>query len=104
MRVQFTVNDIQESKLRRLAYENGYPDVPSYCKDICLQERTYVAMWETITEKISEMKPGTLFALRDLIPSPPTNLGVKLYQNQKELGIEVRPQKDSLHSNCFIKL
>lgn len=104
MRVQFTVNDDEWTKLKKLAEDNGYPDVPSYCRDISLQERTYADFWKTITEKISKMESGQVFALRDLVPLPPSNLGVKLYNNQKVLGIEVNSKKDSLGTNTFRKL
>lgn len=50
------------------------------------------------------MESGQVFALRDLVPLPPSNLGVKLYNNQKVLGIEVNSKKDSLRTNTFRKL
>jgi hypothetical protein len=103
MRVQFSVNDVQWKELKRLAEKAGYPDVPSYCKDIALEDRTYGNLWKTVVEKIAKMNKGTVFALRDLVDTPPANLGVKLYDHQKELGIQVQ-KKDRLNSNTFIKL
>lgn len=50
------------------------------------------------------MPSGHVFALRDLIQSPPANLGVKLYENQATLGIAVNAKKDSLNTNTFTKL
>lgn len=41
--------------------------------------------------------------LKDLIDTPPSNLGVKLYAHQKELGIEII-KKDSSNTNMFKKL
>jgi hypothetical protein len=61
-------------------------------------------MWKNITACIKKFPSGHVFALRDLIQSPPANLGVKLYANQAILGIKVNPQKDSLHTNTFTKL
>ena len=104
MRVQFSVNATEWSKLQQLAQSNGYPDVPSYCRDVSLEERTYTNMWSKIKEGIAKMPSGHIFALRDLVQSPPANLGVKLYENQSALGIKVNPQKDSLHTNTFTKL
>lgn len=104
MRVQFSVNATEWSKLQQLAQSNGYPDVPSYCRDVSLEERTYANMWSKIKEGIAKMPSGHIFALRDLVQSPPANLGVKLYENQSALGIKVNPQKDSLHTNTFTKL
>lgn len=104
MRVQFTVNDKEWEKLMGFAKEKGYPDVPSYCKDASLKERSYATMWKTVVKKISEMPSGTKFALRDLIQTPPSNLGVKLYNHQEELKITVNDQKDSLKTNTFTKL
>lgn len=104
MRVQFSVNATEWSKLQQLAQSNGYPDVPSYCRDVSLEERTYANMWSKIKEGIAKMSSGHIFALRDLVQSPPANLGVKLYENQSALGIKVNPQKDSLHTNTFTKL
>ena len=40
MRVQFSVDSNELSKLQHLASANGYPDVPTYSKDITLEERT----------------------------------------------------------------
>nr|DAI98555.1 MAG TPA: hypothetical protein [Caudoviricetes sp.] len=104
MRVQFSVNATEWAKLQRLAISNGYPDVPSYCRDVSLEERTYANMWKKIKNSIANMKSGQIFALRDLIQSPPANLGVKLYENQTALGIKVNPHKDSLNTNTFTKL
>lgn len=103
MRVQFTVNEEERLKLESLANKNGYPDISSYCKDKSLGERTYAKMWETIKNKISEMNSGNEFSLRDLIDAPPSNLGVKVFNNQNNLGIEVLPSKDSLKANRFRK-
>ncbi|MEG1726121.1 MAG: hypothetical protein RR313_12075 [Anaerovoracaceae bacterium] len=104
MRVQFTVNATEWAKLQQLATVNGYPDVPSYCRDVSLEERTYATMWKNITDKIARMPSGQTFALRDLVQSPPSNLGVKLYNNQLNLSIQVNQQKDRLHTNTFTKL
>ena len=104
MRVQFSVNSKDWAKLQHLARANGYPDISSYCRDISLEEKTYAIMWKNITACIKKFPSGHVFALRDLIQSPPANLGVKLYANQAILGIKVNPQKDSLHTNTFTKL
>lgn len=103
MRVQFSVNDAQWEKLKKLAKKEGYPDVPSYCKDVALEDRTYAKLWKTVVDKIYKMEKGTVFALRDLIDIPPANLGVKLFEHQEDLGIQVQ-KKDSLKSNTFKKL
>lgn len=103
MRVQFTVTDDEWKKLATLAQKKGYPDVPSYCKDTALEERTYGNLWKKVVDEISNMKTGTIFALRDLVDTPPANLGVKLFEHQSDLGIEVQ-KKDSLNSNTFKKL
>ena len=104
MRVQFSVDANEWSKLQQLASANGYPDVPSYCKDISLEERTYANFWKKVKEGIAKMPSGHVFALSDLIQSPPANLGVKLYENQAILGIAVNAKKDSLNTNTFTKL
>ena len=104
MRVQFSVTAGEWAKLQQLASLNSYPDVPSYCRDVSLQERTYANMWKQIKDGIAKMQSGNTFALRDLVQSPPANLGVILYKNQSSLGIKVNPQKDSAHTNTFTKL
>ena len=104
MRVQFSVDSTEWIKLQALASAKGYPDVPSYCKDTSLQERTYAELWNRVVEEIEKKKSGEVFALRDLIDSPPANLGVKLYDHQKTLGIVVNNKKDSLKTNTFTKL
>lgn len=104
MRVQFSVNAQEWSKLQQLAKSNGYPDVPSYCRDVSLEERTYANMWKKIEDGIKNMPSGRAFALRDLVPAPPATLGVKLFDNQQALGIKVNPKKDSLNTNTYTKL
>lgn len=103
MRVQFSVNDEELKRLESYAKEAGYPDISTYCKDEVLRLRTYAELWNKVTTKISKMEKGTTFALRDLIDTPPSNLGVKLYNNQVELGIEVN-DKDRTGANTFTKL
>ena len=103
MRVQFSVNDEELKRLESYAKEAGYPDISSYCKDEVLRLRTYAELWNKVTTKISEMEKGKTFALRDLIDTPPSNLGVKLYNHQVELGIEVN-DKDRTGANTFTKL
>lgn len=104
MRVQFSVDDMQWSKLEELSKEAGYPDVPSYCKDVVLEDRTYGNLWKTVVDKISRMEKDTVFALRDLVDAPPANLGVKLFEHQKALGIQVQEKKDNLNTNNYKKL
>ena len=104
MRVQFTVTNTEYAELQQLAAAAGYPDVPSYCRDISLKVRTYAEMWKEITEKMAAMPSGKQVALRDLIKTPPANLGRKLYDNQSLLSIKVNSKKDALHTNTFIKL
>jgi len=104
MRVQFSVTQSEWTKLQQLASANGYPDVPSYCRDVALEERTYANMWKKVVDGIANMPSGKVFALRDLVQSPPSNLGVKLCANQTTLGIRVMPQKDSSNTNTFTKL
>ncbi|WP_051637230.1 hypothetical protein [Lachnospira multipara] len=103
MRVQFSVNDEELKRLESYAKEAGYPDISSYCKDEVLRLRTYAELWNKVTTKISEMEKGKTFALRDLIDTPPSNLGVKLYNHQVELGIVVN-DKDRTGANTFTKL
>lgn len=103
MRIQFSVNDEELKRLESYAKEAGYPDISTYCKDEVLRLRTYAELWNKVTTKISKMEKGTTFALRDLIDTPPSNLGVKLYNNQVELGIEVN-NKDRTGANTFTKL
>ena len=78
MRVQFSVNDEELKRLESYAKEAGYPDISSYCKD-------------------------EVFTLGQLVDNPPANLGVKLYKNQVELGIEVL-DKDRTGANRYKKL
>ena len=87
MRIQFTVDADEWEKLQKLAKNDGYPDVSSYCRDVSLKERTYAEMWATVKEKIAKMKAETQFSLNDIIDAPPANLGVKLYNSQSELCI-----------------
>ncbi len=103
MRVQFTVTASEWAELQQLATRNGYPDVPSYCKDVSLQARTYAKMWAKVKEAISKMGSGTTFQLSDLVQTPPSNLGRKLYDNQSTLGIVVNPTKTN-GTNTFTKL
>lgn len=88
MRIQFFVDATELEKLQMFATKGGYPDVSSYCRDAALKERTYAEMWKTVKEKISKMESGTSFSLNELVDAPPASLGVKLYNNQKELKIE----------------
>ena len=53
MRVQFTVDATEWAELQQLATRNGYPDVPSYCKDVSLQARTFAKMWAKVQDAIS---------------------------------------------------
>lgn len=102
MRIQFTVNEKEWNELQEKAKKEGYPDIPSYCKDLALNKRTYAELWKTVVEKISKMESGHIFALRDLVDTPPSNLGVKLYDNREKLGIEIL-KKDNLNTNQYMK-
>ena len=103
MRIQFTVSQSEWNTLEMKSIKEGYPDVPSYCKDMVLKQRTYAMLWNTVTKKIESMPSGEKFLLKDLIDTPPSNLGVKLYAHQKELGIEII-KKDSSNTNMFKKV
>lgn len=104
MRVQFSVNNNEWEELQRLALKSGYPDVPSYCRDVSLVTKTYANIWTSVKAKIATMPSGTIFALRDLEKCPPANLGVKLYENQNKLNIKVNLKKDRNNTNTYTKL
>ena len=104
MRVQFSVTALEKIKLESLAKNNGYPDIPTYCKDVSLNEKTYADLWNKVVCEIDSMPTGRNFALRDIVTTPPANLGVKLYENQAQLKIVVNEKKDSLKTNIFTKL
>lgn len=103
MRIQFTVSNEEWEKLKMLAKKSEYPDVSSYCRDIALGDRNYQKLWQRVVDSIKEMQGGSVFALRDIVNNPPANLGRKLFENQKYLGIEIQ-KKDVLKSNTFKKL
>lgn len=103
-RIQFSVNDVELKAITRLSIDKGYPNVSSYCKDVALQKRTYADLWKEVVNKINKMAEGEIFALRDLIPTPPSNLGIALYKNQKKLGIRINPHKDSWNTNTYTKI
>ena len=103
MRVQFSVTQSEWQNLLSKAKQDGYPDVPTYCKDRVLSQKTYAQLWQDISKKIHAMSPGTTFTLRDLIETPPSNLGVKLYEHQKNLSIRVI-KKDAQNANVFEKI
>ena len=87
MRVQFSVDDMQWNKLEELSKKAGYPDVPSYCKDVVLEDRTYGNLWKTVVDKISRMEKDTVFALRDLTDILTVNLAVKQFEHQNTFVI-----------------
>lgn len=68
-----------------------------------MHNKNFLELWEEVTSKIEKLEPGEEFTLRDLVSTPPANLGVKLFQNQKELSIK-KVKKDYLKSNVFVKL
>ena len=103
MRVQFSVNDEELKRLESYAKEAGYPDISSYCKDEVLRLRTYAELWEKVKKKIATKEKDAVFTLGQLLDNPPANLGVKLYNNQVELGIEVL-DKDRTGANRYKKL
>ena len=103
MRIQFTVNDDEYQKLQNFAAREGYPDVHSYCKDVALQQRTYAALWARVNERIADLPSGKPFVLRDLVTTPPANLGRKLFDNQTALGI-IKIGVDSTGADQYKKL
>lgn len=103
MRVQISFTIEEYDKLLKQSKIEGYPDVISYAKDRLLRNKNFLELWEEVTSKIEKLEPDEEFTLRDLVSTPPANLGVKLFQNQKELGIK-KIKKDNLNSNVFVKL
>lgn len=103
MRVQISFTIEEYDKLLKQSKIEGYPDVISYAKDRLLHNKNFLELWEEVTSKIENLESGTEFTLRDLVSTPPANLGVKLFQNQKMLGI-IKIGKDNLNSNIFKKV
>jgi hypothetical protein len=103
MRVQFSVDATEYAKLQMLAAKDGYPDVHTYCKDAALQQRDYAELWKRVKSSIAKLPKGTQFVLRDLIATPPANLGVKLYRNQSSLGIS-KVKEDNTGADMYEKL
>ncbi len=64
--------------------------------------QTYQTLWAEAIHSIDQLAPGTYFALRDLISSPPpATLGVKLFKCQDLLGIKFAFK--SRLSNVYLK-
>jgi len=103
MRIQFTVNQDEYQKLQNLAAQEGYPDVHTYCKDVALQVRTYATLWAKVKERIAKLPQDATFVLRDLVTTPPANLGRKLFENQKTLGI-TKVGVDNIGADKYKKL
>ncbi|WP_298648250.1 hypothetical protein [uncultured Granulicatella sp.] len=103
MRVQISFTIEEYDKLLKQSKIEGYPDVISYAKDRLLHNKNFLELWEEVTSKIENLESGMEFTLRDLVSTPPANLGVKLFQNQKMLGI-IKIGKDNLNSNIFKKV
>lgn len=103
MRVQLSFTTEEYDKLFKQSKDEGYPDVISYAKDRLLHNKNFLELWEEVTSKIENLESGMEFTLRDLVSTPPANLGVKLFQNQKMLGI-IKIGKDNLNSNIFKKV
>lgn len=103
MRVQLSFTTEEYDKLLKQSKVEGYPDVISYAKDRLLHNKNFLGLWEEVTSKIENLESGMEFTLRDLVSTPPANLGVKLFQNQKMLGI-IKIGKDNLNSNIFKKV
>ena len=103
MRVQLSFTTEEYDKLLKQSKVEGYPDVISYAKDRLLHNKNFLELWEEVTSKIENLEPETEFTLRDLVLTPPANLGVKLFKNQKMLGI-IKIGKDNLNSNIFKKV
>lgn len=51
IRIQFTVSQLEWNTLKMKSIEDGYPDVPSFCKDMVIKQRTYAILWNTVTKK-----------------------------------------------------
>ena len=103
MRVQISFTIEEYDKLLKQSKIEGYPDVISYAKDRLLHNKNFLELWEEVTSKIENLESGMEFTLRDLVSTPQANLGVKLFQNQKMLGI-IKIGKDNLNSNIFKKV
>lgn len=103
MRVQISFTIEEYDKLLKQSKIEGYPDTISYSKHRLLHNKNFLELWGEVTSKIEKLEPGEEFTLRDLVSAPQANLGVKLFQNQKELGIK-KVKKDYLNSNVFVKL
>ena len=103
MRVQLSFTIEEYDKLLKQSKVEGYPDVISYAKDRLLHNKNFLELWEEVTSKIENLESGMEFTLRDLVSTPPANLGVKLFQNQKMLGI-IKIGKDNINSNIFKKV
>lgn len=87
MRVQFTVSKEEWETLERAADVAGYPSVPSYCKDVALEQRSFREMWEVARANIAAWPSDRPFHQGDVIRGPGA-LGRLIWKNQDELGIE----------------
>lgn len=103
MRIQFSVTPAELSKLQQAAAKEGYPDVPTYCKDVALNDRTYGNIWKEVVAKISKLPSGSVFKLSDITACPPANMGVKLFHSQSTLNIKFS-HKDSSNVDHYEKL
>ena len=110
MRIQFTVTDGEFGAVARAAAEKGYPNVAAYCRDCVLdrsgasRDASFPDLWESVQRKVAALPAGAEFALRDLVPNPPSVLGTNLFRAQGALGIEYVKKDRDFGSNVYRKL
>ena len=63
MRIQFTVSQSEWNTLEMKSIKEGYPDVPSYCKDMVLKTKNLCNALEHSHEKIESMPSGEKFLI-----------------------------------------
>ena len=88
MELRIRITDAEFSALEKRSIAAGYPTVNAYHRSLLFPMHDHTPKWNEVKAKIAELKAGDEFLLRDLLPNTPSNIGVWLWEQQANLGVE----------------
>ena len=89
MEIRIKVTNQEFADLEARSKGAGFPSVNAFARELMFPQHDYAIKWSEVKTYISNLKPGDTFYVNDALPNTPALFGRWVYEQQKDLGIEL---------------
>jgi len=103
MEIRIKINETEYADFVYRTEAAGFPSISAYARELLFPHHDYKQKWSEVKAYIDQLESGDIFFLREALPNTPSLFGRWVYEQQKELGLEL-DGKDRTGTNRWRKL